>query len=59
MLLPPVSPDQLGNGALLALRQDPRLGLLLPDELWSKRLKVLIQGPEFRIARVVPQPEAG
>ena len=59
MLLPPVSPEDLGNGALLALRTDPRLGTLLPDELWSKRLEVLVQTPMFRIARVVPRPEAG
>jgi hypothetical protein len=52
-LFAPISPDDIPPGTLMALRDDLRLPMLLPDAIWGSRLEVLETGPEYRIVRVV------
>jgi hypothetical protein len=54
MIAPPIAPGDLPNNALLALRSDRRLDLLFPPAIWSSRLDVLAEGPDYRIARLRP-----
>lgn len=51
-LLPPIAPNDLPRDALLVLRIDPRLPLLLPEATWSPRLEIIAEEPTFRIARI-------
>jgi hypothetical protein len=57
-LFPPFTPEDLPGDALLALRMDPRLPLLLPSATWSSRLELLVETPTFRIARIRPAAAA-
>ena len=50
----PLSPERVPPAALLALRVDERLALLLPDAIWRSRLELLEDTPQYRIARVLP-----
>lgn len=54
MLLPPFAPDDLPSNALLVLRVEPRLSLLLPEVAWSSRLEILTETPRIRMARIRP-----
>jgi hypothetical protein len=47
-----IEPDDLPGGALLALRVETRLPLLIPEELWAPHLEVLAESPHYRLARV-------
>ena len=53
-LFAPLTPDDIPLDALLALRIDPRLPMLLPEAVWGPRLEVLEETPQFRIARLLP-----
>jgi len=53
-LFAPITPEALPNNALLALREDARLPLLLPETIWKPRLELLVKTPEFWIARLRP-----
>jgi len=54
-LFAPIDPDDVPPGALLALRVEKRLPLLLPEAVWGPRLEILADTPLFRIARVRPR----
>lgn len=43
------SPDTLPPNAALVLRNDPRVGLLLPEEVWADRLETIFVGQDFRV----------
>ncbi len=58
-LLPPIAPDDLPSGALLVLRKDVRLPLILPDATWAPRLEVLVEAPDYWIYRLRPAATAG
>jgi len=51
---PPITPDDLPGNAILALRNDVRLALILPPDVWGPRLETLVQTPDFQIARLRP-----
>ena len=53
-VFPPITPEDLPHDALLALRDDVRLPLLLPPATWSSRLELLAETPDCRIARLRP-----
>ncbi len=53
-LWPPFTPDDLPADAILALRSDARLPLLLPPAVWGPRLEPLVQTPDYQIARLRP-----
>jgi hypothetical protein len=50
----PIVPEDLPHDALLALRMDERLPLLLPASVWSERLEVLAETTDYRIAQLRP-----
>lgn len=57
----PVFPDELDparvpEDALFVLTRDPRLSLVMPDEVWSERLKVLHPGRGAIVAEMRPKP---
>ncbi len=51
---PPSTPEDLPANAILALRNDARLALLLPPDVWGPRLEPLVQTPDYQIARLRP-----
>jgi hypothetical protein len=51
-LFPPINPEDLPARALIALRDDVRLPLLLPDSVWSGQLEMLVEDPDYKIARL-------
>jgi hypothetical protein len=53
-LWPPFTPEDLPANAILALRNDVRLPLLLPPAVWGPRLEPLVQTPDYQIARLRP-----
>ena len=53
-VFPPLAPEDLPSDALLALREDVRLPLLLPPATWSSRREMLFETPDCRIARLRP-----
>ncbi len=53
-ILGPLAPDDLPAGSLLALRDDVRLPLLLPAAMWTPRLELLVETPDYWIARLRP-----
>ena len=53
-LLPPIRPDDLSSGALLAFRKDPRLPRLLADADWTDRIVVLVDEPDYQLGRILP-----
>jgi hypothetical protein len=53
-LWPPFAPDDLPANAILALRNDVRLPLILPPDVWGPRLEPLVQTPDYQIARLRP-----
>jgi hypothetical protein len=55
-LFGPIRPDDVPADAVFALRVEPRLQLLLPEEVWGSRLEVLEETPVYRLARVLPGP---
>lgn len=57
-LLPPVDPDDLPEGALLVLRDDARLPLLLPPALWSSRLEWITRARDFQVGQLRPRAAA-
>ncbi|MFI5365361.1 MAG: hypothetical protein ACHQ4J_07030 [Candidatus Binatia bacterium] len=53
-LFAPITPEDVPPNALLALRVEPRLSILLPEAVWGPRLQVLEETPQYRIARMRP-----
>jgi hypothetical protein len=53
-LWPPITPEDLPGNAILALRNDVRLPLILPPEVWGSRMETLVQTPDYQIARLRP-----
>jgi hypothetical protein len=53
-LFAPITPEDVPPDALLALRIEPRLSILLPEAVWGPRLQVLEETPQYRIARMLP-----
>jgi hypothetical protein len=53
-LFPPVTPEDLPADALLALREDLRVPLILPPAVWSPRVEMLVDTPTYRIGRLRP-----
>jgi hypothetical protein len=53
-LWPPITPEDLPGNAILALRNDARLPLILPPAVWGSRLEPLVQTPDYQIARLRP-----
>jgi len=53
-LWPPFAPDDLPGNAILALRNDARLPLVLPPDVWGPRLEPLVKTPDFQVARLRP-----
>lgn len=53
-LFAPITPEDVPPDALLALRVDVRLPILLPEAVWGPRLQVLEESPQYRIARILP-----
>src|SRR5262249_19035676 len=51
---PPFTPENLPGDAILALRNDARLPLILPPDVWGPRLEPLVQTPDYQIARIRP-----
>jgi hypothetical protein len=51
-VFPPITPENLPGNALLVLRDDVRLPLILPAATWSPRLEVLVETPDYQIARL-------
>lgn len=52
-LFEPIEPDDLPADALLVMREDPRLSLLLPDEIWAGRVDWLVRTNDLRIGRMI------
>jgi hypothetical protein len=53
-LWPPFTPDDFPANAIFALRNDARLPLVLPPDVWGPRLEMLVQTPDYQIARLRP-----
>jgi hypothetical protein len=55
-LWPPFAPDDFPGNSIFALRNDARLPLILPPDVWGLRLETLVQTPDYQIARLRPSP---
>lgn len=51
-----LSPERTPEGALFVLIDDARTALIMPEETWRPRLRVLHRGPRFTIAALAPGP---
>lgn len=56
MQFPPITPADLMPGRLVVLREDVRIPLFLPPDVWAAHLEPLVAEPEFRILRVRAAP---
>jgi hypothetical protein len=49
-----ISPDTISPHSMFVLTHDPRLPLILPDDVWDRRLEHVVDTDSFTIARPVP-----